>query len=159
MLLLGPLYHLQEAQDRLTALREAVRVARRGGLIAVAAISRFASLFDGLQREFLFDPDFRAIVEDDLADGRHDNPQNRPHWFTTAYFHRAEELRAEAEAAGITVADVFGIEGMAGWMPHLERHWKTDDGRQVIVESARAIENEPSLIDLSAHLLLIGHAG
>ena len=158
VLVLGPLYHLQEPGDRLTALREARRVARRNGLVAVAAISRFASLFDGLQRDFLFDPEFRDIVERDLVDGRHENPNNRPHWFTTAYFHRADELRAEAEAAGIDVDGVFGVEGMAAWMAHLDDPWSTDEGRATIVESARVIENEPSLMGLSAQLLLVGHA-
>jgi len=65
VLVLGPLYHLHETNDRVAALREARRVVRVGGLVAVAAINRFASLFDGLVREFLFDPDFRMIVERD----------------------------------------------------------------------------------------------
>ena len=156
-LLLGPLYHLQERGDRLAALTEATRVLRPGGLLGVAAISRFASLFDGLRREFLFDPDFKDIVRRDLAEGRHQNPNNVPHWFTTAYFHSASALREEAEAAGVTVDDVFGVEGMAGWMPHLEHRWTSDDDRATIIESARVIETEPSLMGLSAHLLLVGH--
>src|SRR4051794_2275936 len=41
-LLLGPLYHLPERDDRLAALREAVRVAKPEGLICAAAISRYA---------------------------------------------------------------------------------------------------------------------
>jgi ubiquinone/menaquinone biosynthesis C-methylase UbiE len=44
--LLGPMYHLTERADRLQALREAARVVKSGGLVAVGAISRFASLFD-----------------------------------------------------------------------------------------------------------------
>ena len=47
-LLLGPLYHLVERADRLAALHEARRVVHPGGVVAVAAISRFASLHDGL---------------------------------------------------------------------------------------------------------------
>ena len=41
-LLLGPLYHLLERNDRVTALSEAARVTRAGGLVLAAAISRFA---------------------------------------------------------------------------------------------------------------------
>src|SRR4029079_9566439 len=91
VLLLGPMYHLQELDDRLAALREAARVVKPGGLIAVAAINRFASLFDGLAREFSFDDDFKRVVERDLADGRHANLAQHEHWFTTAYFHRADD--------------------------------------------------------------------
>src|SRR5512132_2898482 len=70
VLLLGPLYHLTEGDDRIRALREAARVLGPGGVTFVAAISRFASLFDGLADEFLFDPDFRPIVERDLHEGQ-----------------------------------------------------------------------------------------
>ena len=62
-LVLGPLYHLTDRADRLRALAEVRRVVRPGGLIFVAAISRFASLFDGLARGFLFEPGFRDIVD------------------------------------------------------------------------------------------------
>lgn len=47
VLLLGPLYHLTKIEDRLAALSEAGRVLRPGGLLATAAISRFASTYDG----------------------------------------------------------------------------------------------------------------
>ena len=67
------------------------------------AINRFASLFDGLAQSYLFDPAFRAIVAQDLATGVHENPTGDPRWFTTAYFHRPEELAAEATEAGLDV--------------------------------------------------------
>ena len=157
-LLLGPLYHLPSRADRLAALEEVRRVVRPGGLVAVAGISRFASLFDGLARGFLFDPDFREVVTRDLADGRHENPRDRPHWFTTAYFHLAADLRKEAEEAGLFVDGVYGVEGLAGWLPHLADRWESEEDRQTILESARVIENEPTLMGLSAHLLLVAYA-
>lgn len=46
VLLLGPLYHLLDREDRLTALREAHRVARSGAAILAAGISRYATLMD-----------------------------------------------------------------------------------------------------------------
>ena len=70
-LLLGPLYHLTSRTDRVQVLSEAARVVRPGGIVAAAAISRFASLFDGLARGYLFDRRFKAIVERDLSDGQH----------------------------------------------------------------------------------------
>ncbi|MEV4333334.1 class I SAM-dependent methyltransferase [Streptomyces sp. NPDC049597] len=44
VLLLGPLYHLLDREDRLKALAEAGRVVRPGGLVAAATIGRYASL-------------------------------------------------------------------------------------------------------------------
>jgi hypothetical protein len=42
-----PMYHLTTRSDRIKSLREASRVVRPDGVVAVAAISRFASLCDG----------------------------------------------------------------------------------------------------------------
>jgi ubiquinone/menaquinone biosynthesis C-methylase UbiE len=153
VLLLGPLYHLTRRDDRLTALAEARRVVRRGGPVFAAAISRFASLFDGLARGFLFEPAFEDIVERDLRDGQHRNPTGHPHWFTTAYFHHPDELEEELQASGLRVREVLGIEGLAGWLGHLTDRWSDPEAREAILRSARAVEAEPSLRGLSGHLL------
>jgi hypothetical protein len=152
------MYHLTAAEDRQQALRETARAVRPGGLIAVAAINRFASLFDGLARGFLFDAEFRKIVERDLAEGQHRNPDNRPHWFTTAYFHEPEHLRDELEGVDLEVIELVGLEGLAGWLRNLEEKWETDVGRESILYAARTIESIPSLLGLSGHLLAIARA-
>jgi ubiquinone/menaquinone biosynthesis C-methylase UbiE len=158
VLLLGPLYHLQRRDERVAALREARRVVVPGGIVAAAAISRFASLFDGLARGFLFDEAFRSIVGRDLESGCHENPENRPDWFTTAYFHHPSELAGETVAAGLQLVELVGIEGLAGWLPGLEERWRDDADRGVILESARLIEAQPELLGLSAHLLAVARA-
>ena len=155
VLLLGPLYHLTDRGDRLAALAEARRVVKPGGPVFVAAISRFASLFDGLARERLFEPEFRSIVERDLTDGQHRNPTENPEWFTTAFFHHPDELADEIEAAGLGLVAVLGVEGMAIWQPGLEARWSDPAAREVILDAARAIEDEPALRGLSAHLLAV----
>ena len=43
----GPLYHLTEREDRVTALREAARIVRPGGVVLAVGISRFVSTLDG----------------------------------------------------------------------------------------------------------------
>jgi 2-polyprenyl-3-methyl-5-hydroxy-6-metoxy-1,4-benzoquinol methylase len=158
VLLFGPLYHLVDRDDRVQALREARRVVRPGGIVAVAAINRFASLFEGLTHGFLFEPEFRAIVERDLHDGCHQNPDNRPHWFTTAYFHHPAELRSEVDDAGLDLVELVGVEGMAYWLRQLSERWETDDGREAILFAARAVESEPALLGLSAHLIAVARA-
>src|SRR5262249_5638308 len=116
VLLLGPLYHLTEAESRAAALAEARRVLVEGGVVAAAAVSRFASLLDGFSRGAMSDPAFAAVVETDLRTGQHRNPERRPGWFTTAYFHRPDELRAELETAGFVVEVIYGVEGPAAWI-------------------------------------------
>src|SRR5438874_2316738 len=43
VLLLGPLYHLTDREERLRALTEAHRVLKQGGVLFAAGVSRFAS--------------------------------------------------------------------------------------------------------------------
>lgn len=154
-LLLGPLYHLPSRSDRDNVWKEAARVVRPGGLVFGAVISRFASLFAGLAGGVLFDEEFHAIVEHDLDDGHHRNPGRRDDWFTTAYFHHPDEVKAEAEGAGLVVRELVGVEGFAAWLPDAEENWGDPKRREVIIESARLIESEPSLLGLGPHLLLV----
>jgi 2-polyprenyl-3-methyl-5-hydroxy-6-metoxy-1,4-benzoquinol methylase len=94
VLLLGPLYHLIEPPDRALALREAVRVARPGAVVAAAAIGRYAGLLDFGAHAGL-DEATEPLVRATLETGRHDPRLG----FTTAYLHRPEELHAELVAA------------------------------------------------------------
>jgi SAM-dependent methyltransferase len=156
VLLLGPLYHLPEAADRSRALQEARRVLRPGGLLVAAAICRFASLLDGLARRLLDDPVFAGIVEEDLTSGRHVNPDPAllP-YFTTAYLHRPDELRNEIACAGFDVLRLVGVEGPGWLLPDVGERMRHPEGRRQLLETARRVESEPSLIGASAHLLAI----
>jgi ubiquinone/menaquinone biosynthesis C-methylase UbiE len=156
VLLMGPLYHLPAATDREAALREARRVLAPSGLILIAAISRFASALDGLARGLAVDPAFVRMRDRDLQDGQHRNDTDRLDYFTTAYFHRPEDLRQEIQAAGFGDVQVFGIEGPAWIAPDFERRWADRALRDDIMTVARALESEPAIIGASAHLLGFG---
>ena len=155
VLLMGPLYHLPSSTDRLTALGEARRVLMRSGTVFVAAISRYASALDGLARKVL-DPAFLRIRDQDLIDGQHRNPTDTLNYFTTAYFHRPEDLRAELEQAGFSGVEVMGVEGVAWMFADFESRWADEALRHDILNIARALEAEPSMVGASAHLLAIG---
>jgi SAM-dependent methyltransferase len=155
VLLLGPLYHLTERADRLRALAEAGRVLRPGGYIFVAAISRFASLLDGLRADRLDDPAFVQIVERDLREGQHRNPENRPEWFTTAYFHHPDELVQEVRDAGLILADLLAVEGPGWLLPEFDARWRDDRRRQELLEAIARVEREPSMLGVSAHFLAV----
>jgi SAM-dependent methyltransferase len=156
ILLLGPLYHLTERADRLAALTEARRVLRPGGVVFAAAISRFASMLDGLFTRNIEDPAFAEIVRGDLSDGRHRNPSRRRDWFTTAYFHRPEELRLELETIGFSIETVVGLEGPLWFMPGLADRWADPRSREQLLDLVRAVETEASFLGVSAHLLAVG---
>jgi ubiquinone/menaquinone biosynthesis C-methylase UbiE len=155
VLLLGPLYHLPERADRLRALAEARRVCRPGGVVLAAAISRFASTLDGLRGGYLEDPAFAAVAAGDLRDGRHHNPTDDPAYFTTAYFHRPEELAAECAEAGLTHEATLAVEGPGWLLPDLDARLADARRRAVLLAALAEIESEPALLGASAHLLAV----
>lgn len=158
VLMLGPLYHLPDRTDRVRALGEARRVLKPGGLVLVAVISRFASALDGLSRGLFADPRFGAIVARDLRDGQHRNSTERLDYFTTAYFHRPDELAGEFSDAGLALRELCGIEG-PGWLfPDIVERMEDERRRSELMEVARLLESEPSVLGVSAHLLAVADA-
>jgi ubiquinone/menaquinone biosynthesis C-methylase UbiE len=155
VLLLGPLYHLTAEAERAKALSEAARVLKSGGLLFAAAISRFASTLDGLVRDLFTDAQFVAIAEHDLRDGQHRNRTDRIDYFTTAYFHRPEDLRAEIAAAGLNLVGIYGIEGPGWILPDVEERLTDAGRRENLLHAARLLECEPSMLACSAHLLAV----
>jgi len=155
MLFLGPMYHLIELPHRRLALKEAVRVVRPGGTIFVAAISRFASILDGLVHFFLDDPAFQKIVKRDLSDGQHRNPTGNPLYFTDTFFHHPDELRAEIEYAGLRCEKILPVEGIGGLLRNFEDHWGDEERQARLMEALRWIETDPSLLGASQHILAV----
>ena len=159
VLLLGPLYHLPEREDRVHALTEARRVCKKGGVIVAAAISRFASTLDGIRGGYIEDPTFAKIAADDLRDGRHRNPTNDPRYFTTAYFHRPEELAMECKDAGLTHLMTLAVEGPTWMLSDLDARMTDANRRRAMLDALASVEAEPALLGASAHLLAIASRG
>ena len=156
VLLLGPLYHLQEAGDRARALAEARRVLRPGGLLAAAAISRAAPVLDGFLLAEFDHPAHRPALDEVARTGRYDAHPDLG--FTDAFFHTPALLRTEVTAAGFELVELVGLEGGAFLLGDLDERW-TDPGRRALVlEAARRLEGDDSVLGVSPHLLAVGRA-
>jgi SAM-dependent methyltransferase len=156
-LLLGPLYHLTERRDRVTALAEAARVTAPGGIVAAATISRFSGLYDTLLRGRYTEPEVRRITDAAVTGGVHE-PYDHD-LFTLAYFHHPDEILAEFADAGLAGASTYALEGGA-WLFADQGGWLDDDERAaLLVEALRSIEREPSMLGISSHLLTVAVAG
>mgnify|MGYP001821800779 CR=1 FL=1 len=156
VLLLGPLYHLQEREDRIQALRETIRVARPGSPVFAAAISRYAPAIDGLDSGFFDDPAFAGLLDKVTSTGLHDNPTRNPEYFTTAYFHLPDDLASEVEEAGLERVEVLAIEGI-GWVAaDLDQRLDDEACKRKLLQLLEKLEREPSILGASPHLLAVG---
>jgi ubiquinone/menaquinone biosynthesis C-methylase UbiE len=158
VLLLGPLYHLTERAERIAALVEARRVLRGGGRLFAAAISRHASLLAGLVDGHLQVPEFESIVLRDLEDGQHRNPTPDPTYFTTAYFHRPEDLVAEVAEAGFVDVHALAIEGPGWLVPDIDAWLDEPARREVLMRAVERVETDAALLSVSAHVLAVADA-
>ena len=156
VLLLGPLYHLVELEDRKRCLSEAYRVLKTGGHLFAVGISRFASTIDGLDSGYFLDPLFRKIMQDDLETGQHRNPTEHPAYFMDTFFHHPDELKAEVAGSRFKIAGLFAVEGISYLMKDLEKNWNIEGYREFLLEIIGKIEEEASLIGASPHIMCVG---
>jgi SAM-dependent methyltransferase len=155
VLLLGPLYHLTRSADRVTALREARRVLRPGGIVVAKALSRFYPLLEELAGGLalgLGQPDDTARF---LADGQYRNPGGDPRSFTTSYFHRPEDLADEVRDAGLELREFVAVSGGVKLLPGLSQLLDSQESRDQVLSVLRLLEAEPSLIGLSQNFVAI----
>lgn len=156
VLLMGPLYHLPKATDRRTALAEAYRVLKPGGVLVGAGVTRFTSMMDGSWEGYLSDPGFVRIVRRDLRTGEHRNPKHVPAWWTTAFFTHPDELAREIRSAGFELKGTFAVEGFVWWVRGLSKKWKDANFRSLLLRFLRTTEQEPTMMGIGPHLLCIG---
>lgn len=155
VLLLGPLYHLVEDQDRKRSLSEAYRVLKAGGYLFAAGISRFASTIDGLTSGYYLDPVFQEIMRHDLENGQHRNPTNNPSYFMDTFFHHPDELKAEVARVGFEIMDLYAVEGISYMMKDFDKNWNAEWCREFLLEIIGKTEREQSLIGASPHIMCV----
>jgi SAM-dependent methyltransferase len=155
-LLMGPLYHLTEREERVRALTEARRAVRPGGVVIAAAICRYASLIPAMATGLLDEPHFMTSLGRTVTEGQYRNFDGAVEYFTTAYFHLPEDLRAEMTEAGLAVAEVLAVEGPVWLAKDFEQAWADERQRKRLLEIAQQVEKEPALWGVSPHLLAAG---
>ena len=107
VLLMGPLYHLVEEEDRQIALKEAFDHLRAGGIIISSFISRFGILGDLLKNI----PDWieqQSVVRSIINRGR--EPEDYPKGGFRGYFATISEIAPLHERIGFTTLVVAGVE-------------------------------------------------
>ena len=161
ILLMGPIYHITDHDERIKALRESYRLLKPGGKIYTAALTPFSCLLHnitvyspGSEYDRLEDPGFIKMVERELIDGCHVNPNHKYYkGIGSAHFHSAVELRKELEEGGFKDTEVHGIMGGAWLVRDLDNLWDNETSREALMNTIRLLDGHEEIIGLSGHLL------
>ncbi len=161
VLLMGPLYHLQNKDDRQKVFREAYRVLKKGGLLIAAGISRFSTTTwalskYGSENNFLDDDIYMNMLRQEFETGEHHRPKEYPFFIADAYFHTPAEMKSEFRHNGFEVINDHAVEGSVWIVPTLDAKWKDSDSRKRLLDIIHAAEHEESMMGMSPHFLVIG---
>jgi SAM-dependent methyltransferase len=152
VLLMGPLYHLVEEEDRKKALKEAHARLRKGGVIFSAFISRYGIFGDVLKNI----PDIieqREEIRSVLDHGR--DTDDYPNEGFRAYCAVVSEIAPLHQWIGFETLALVGVEPAIS--ADDESYNRLDDHlRQLWLDLFFEISTKESLIGASRHLLYIG---
>lgn len=149
----APLSHLVTARERTRAVNELARTLRPGGTAFLTGIGRLAAYRGTIywrDRSF-FD---QYLTAEARASGIAEGSQV---W----YFFAPGELESLAADAGLEIVDRVGCEGLAQYLPmdHLAQIEADAERWPAWVEILIETCNEPTIIGMSNHLLVIARKG
>jgi len=161
VLLMGPLYHLMNREDRKAVLNEARRVLKDDGILIAAGISKFSSATWALSVygngvDFIDDDIYMDMLREEIGSGRHIRPEKYPYILSDAYFHTIDGLRSEVEEAGFKITESVAVEGCSWITPDLAEKWKDSMRRERILELIRSTEHEETMMGMSPHFMVCG---
>lgn len=146
-LLMGPLYHLHNEEDRKLALKEALRVLKPGGLLIASFISNYGTILDcaGELNDF---GEIDSLLHD-LEDGK--NARNAEQF----YFDTAQEARELMASAGLKECVFAGVENVLCGKERLF-HALPENLKEKWLELAWRLSGDENLLGMSIHFLYIG---
>lgn len=165
ILFMGPLYSITEYNERILALKEAYRLLKTNGIIFSAALTPYSVLLHCItvyhkegkkKKNALDDPNIMAMIERELNDGCHINPDRKIlNGLGTSHLHTAKALKNELENGGFADTTVHGVMGGAWLAPNLEELLENEETKKSLMATVRLIDTHEEVIGLSGHLLAV----
>jgi ubiquinone/menaquinone biosynthesis C-methylase UbiE len=155
VLLMGPLYHLRQVQERRLALMEAARVLRPSGLIATAFITRVAPLRFVAKEQPHTVLDLYDAMVNVTRQGFDENfpPPDDDHF--NAYFAHPNEIEPLLDEAGFSVTGLFAAEGFVGALDETMNALEGSEW-EAWVDLNYRLASEPTLFSAADHVLALG---
>lgn len=154
VILHGPLYHLQQKEDRALAIQEAKRVVKNDGIILGFAINYTASTLAGLLQGLIHEKAFLQLCKEELTTGVHNPPKEFPWLLAEAYYHQPQELKEEFEQQRLTYINTYAVEGITWLDKEYFVNMLTPKKKKNLLELNQITENDPNLIALSPHMMI-----
>lgn len=165
ILLMGPLYHITDYDERRKAIRESYRLLKEGGLLFTAALTPYSVLLYNItvyspnsenRNTYLENAEFLAMIERELNDGCHINPDKTVYeGLGSSHLHTAKALKAELTEGGFSNSVVHGIMGGAWLAPNIDELWKNETSRNALMNTVRLLDTHEEIMGLSGHLLAV----
>lgn len=153
VLLMGPLYHLLEEQERLSAVAEAKRVVRPGGLVFATLITRYAAHRWAAANEPTWIVDDPEAAQTLLDTGRLPLRLLRPGGFI-GYFAHPDEVVPLFRRVGLEVREMLGVDALVS---QIEEGVNQLSGAawERWVDLSTHVASDPSLFGAAEHLVVL----
>lgn len=154
ILLLGPLYHLPEREDRNRCLAECHRLLKPGGFLVTAHIVPWAPMVDNVihydEAPRLNDPAIFARLAETVRSGNHMGKV-----VGEMYFQRPADALKEVTSVGFADTRLHGVIGPCWAIRNLDEAWADAHQRETILQVVRLLDGEESLLGFSTHYITI----
>ena len=163
VLLMGPLYHITDYEERIRAIKESFRLLKKGGVLFSAALTPYSVLLYNITvyspndgETYLEDPKFLTMIERELKDGCHINPNKEVYaGLGSSHLHTAKALKDELSAGGFSDTVVHGVMGGAWLANNIDELWKNEKSRNALLNTVRMLDTHEEIMGLSCHLLAV----
>lgn len=154
VILHGPLYHLQNKNDREKAIKEAIRVSKSGGIILGFSINYTASTLVGLMQGLIHKKTFFEMCKEELTTGIHSPPNDFPWLLAEAYYHKPGELKEEFQGQELMHLNTYAVEGIAWLDKNYFTSMSNEKSKKTLMDLIGVTENDSNLLAFSPHLMI-----
>jgi ubiquinone/menaquinone biosynthesis C-methylase UbiE len=153
VLCLGPFYHLQRKEDRDKVISEIFRVAKTGGIVFSAFITKYAPIYDLLRKDPSKILEWKELIHSFLETGLH-NPKPDSKGFPTAFFVDPSKIEDYFSVVNKETMCLFGCESL---FTQSEEKLKvlSEEEKEEWLRLGKVLSTSPMAISNSEHVVYV----